>query len=268
MQSLKAEAPDKTGPGFVPKAPMNIDELDIPLSLVEDIMLRNLYTRSVASITMLGNSLKLSFPVVQNLFQRLRQQQLFEITGMKGNDYHFTLSGRGRELAAKRFNISHYSGPVPVSVKSYNAAVKAQRAELNTNRASLRSAFSDLVLTDNFLDQLGPALISQKPIFVYGPTGNGKTSIANRLIRVQQDSVLIPYALEYDGQIIVLYDPAVHRKVAAEDSEYDPRWVLCRRPCIITGGELEPKMLELQMEESTRVYAAPLQLKANNVNDV
>jgi hypothetical protein len=264
MQPLAAEAPDKAGPAFAPKAPKNIEELDIPLSLVEDIMLRHLYTRSVASITMLSKSLKLSFPVLQNVFQRLRKQQLFEVTGMKGNDYHFTLSGIGRELAVKRFNISHYSGPVPVSVKGYNAAVKAQTTELKTNRAYLKNAFSDLVLTDNFLDQLGPALISQKPIFIYGPTGNGKTSIANRLIRVHQDPVLIPYALEYDGQIIVLYDPAVHRKVDVEDSEHDPRWVLCRRPCIITGGELEPKMLELQMEESTKVYAAPLQLKANN----
>ena len=264
MQLPAAEASDKSGLAFVPKAPKDIEELDIPSSLVEDIVLRHLYTRSVASITMLSKSLKLSFPVVQSVFQRLRQQKLFEVTGMKGNDYHFTLSGIGRELAAKRFNISHYSGPVPVSVKEYSAAVKAQTTALITNRAYLKNAFSDLVLTDNFLDQLGPALISQKPIFLYGPTGNGKTSIANRLIRVHQDPVLIPYALEYDGQIIVLYDPSVHKIVAAEDSEHDPRWVLCRRPCIITGGELEPKMLELQMEESTKVYAAPLQLKANN----
>jgi hypothetical protein len=264
MQPLAAEAPAKTGLTVVPKAPKDIEELDIPLSLVEDILLRHMYTRSIVSTTMLSKSLKLSFPVVQNVFQRLRQQQLFEVTGMKGNDYHFTLSGIGRELAAKRFNISHYSGPVPVSVKGYNAVVKAQTTTLKTNRAYLKKAFSDLVLTNNFFDQLGPALISQKPIFIYGPTGNGKTSIANRLIRVHQDPVFIPFAVEYDGQIIVLYDAAVHKKVAAEDSEHDPRWVLCRRPCIITGGELEPKMLELQMEESTKVYAAPLQLKANN----
>ncbi|UCD82125.1 MAG: hypothetical protein JSW26_12075, partial [Desulfobacterales bacterium] len=151
MQPLAAEAPDKTGLAFAPKAPKDIEELDIPLSLVEDILLRHLYTRSVASITMLSKSLKLSFPVVQNVFQRLRQQQLFEVTGMKGNDYHFTLSGIGRELAAKRFNISHYSGPVPVSVKEYTAAVKTQTTTLKTSRAYLKNAFSDLVLTDNFL---------------------------------------------------------------------------------------------------------------------
>jgi hypothetical protein len=120
------------------------------------------------------------------------------------------------------------------------------------------------VLTDRFLDQLGPALISQNSIFLYGPTGNGKTSVVRRLSRIYQDAILIPYAVEYDGQVIVLYDPAVHEKVDTNATGIDPRWVLCRRPCILVGGELEPKMLELQMEESTKVYAAPLQMRANN----
>ena len=128
----------------------------------------------------------------------------------------------------------------------------------------LIDSFSDLVLTDGFLDQLGPALVSQNSIFLYGPTGNGKTSVVRRLARIYQDSVLIPYAVEFDGQIIVLYDPAVHERVDSNVSGIDPRWVLCRRPCILVGGELEPKMLELQLEESTQVYAAPLQMRANN----
>ncbi len=264
MQPQTVKILDRIGRAFVPKIPKDIEELDISLSLVEDIMLRHLYTKSVSSISKLCNSIKLTFSIVQNVFQGLRQQQLFEVTDMKGNDYYFTLSGKGRELAAKRFNISHYCGPAPVSVKSYHAVVKAQIADLKTDRSSLKSALSDLVLTNNIIAQLGPALISQKPIFLYGPTGNGKTSIANRLIRVLQDPILIPYAVEYDGQIIVLYDPSVHERVSSKDSEHDPRWVLCRRPCIIAGGELEPKMLELRIEESTNVYAAPMQMKANN----
>jgi hypothetical protein len=264
MQPQAVKIFDTPDRAFVLKTPKDIEELDISLSLVEDIMLRHLYTKSVSSISKLCNSIKLTFSIVQNVFQGLRQQQLFEVTDMKGNDYYFTLSGKGRELAAKRFNISHYCGPAPVSVKSYHAVVKAQIADLKTDRSSLKSALSDLVLTNNIIDQLGPALISQKPIFLYGPTGNGKTSIANRLIRVLQDPILIPYAVEYDGQIIVLYDPSVHERVSSKDSEHDPRLVLCRRPCIIAGGELEPKMLELRIEESTNVYAAPMQMKANN----
>jgi hypothetical protein len=265
MQPLAAENPDKADLAFVTKAPKDIEELDIPQSLVEDIMLRHLYSKGSSSLMYLCDSLKLSLPVIQNIFQRLRKQQLFEVTGMQGNDYHFTLSGIGQERASKLFNTCQYSGPAPVSVKNYITAVRSQTLKLNLNRPLLEKAFSDLVLTDRFLDQLGPALMTQKPIFFYGPTGNGKTSVASRLFRIYQEAVLIPYALEFDGQIIVLYDPAVHQSVDINGGyDLDPRWVSCRRPYIIVGGELEPKMLELQMEESSKVYAAPLQVKANN----
>ena len=249
---------------FSPAAPTKLEELDIPRSLVEDLMLRYLYTKGSSSIRDLSKALKLSFPLLHELFQQLRQKQLFEITGMEGSDYVFTLSGIGRETAEKRFMVGHYSGPAPVSMKSYNDAVRAQVVELKINPQLLKKTLSELVLTNKFLDQLGPALASQKAIFLYGPTGNGKTSVVSRLFRVYQDPVLLPYAVEVDGQIIVLYDPAVHEKIDTDITELDRRWVVCRRPCIIVGGEMEPNMLELQLEESTKVYAAPLQMKANN----
>jgi len=132
------------------------------------------------------------------------------------------------------------------------------------DRRILRTAFSDLIVTDRMLDQLGPALISQDSIFIYGPTGNGKTSLAERMLRVYQDAVLIPYAVEIDGQIISLFDPVVHQRIEMEDPEIDPRWVLCRRPCIVVGGELIPSMLELRLDDTSGIYAAPLQMKANN----
>ena len=249
---------------FSPAAPTKLEELDIPRSLAEDLMLRYLYTKGSSSIRDLSKALKLSFPLLHELFQQLRQKQLFEITGMEGSDYVFTLSGIGREMAEKRFTVGHYSGPAPVSIKSYNDAVRAQVVELKVNRQLLEKTLSELVLTNKFLDQLGPALASQKSIFLYGPTGNGKTSVVSRLFRVYQDPVLLPYAVEVDGQIIVLYDPTVHEKIDTDITGLDRRWVVCRRPCIIVGGELEPNMLELQLEESTKVYAAPLQMKANN----
>ena len=130
----------------------------------------------------------------------------------------------------------------------------------------MRHAISDLVVTDALLDQLGPALISQAALFLYGSTGNGKTSLAERLIRLYEDDVLIPYAVEVDGQIILLYDPVVHQRLDPEDHEpdHDPRWVRCRRPCIVAGGELVPSMLDLRMDEASGTYSAPLQMKANN----
>ena len=255
---------DSAKPVFAPQAPTKPEDLDIPLSLVDDLLLRCLFTRASCSLKELSRTLKLSFPLLHSVFQRLRHQQYFEVTGMEGNDYVFTLSGTGREIASKRFTISHYAGPAPVSMKTYEEAVRAQVVDLPVNQLLLKDALKDLVLTDRFLDQLGPALASQKSIFLYGPTGNGKTSVISRLFRIYQDAIVIPHAVEVDGQIIVLYDPAVHEKLAADTDGLDQRWVVCRRPCIIIGGELEPGMLELQLEESTKVYAAPMQMRANN----
>jgi type IV secretory pathway ATPase VirB11/archaellum biosynthesis ATPase len=113
-------------------------------------------------------------------------------------------------LAGERFQVSQYAGACPVSLKEYQAATKAQAAKVHVDRKTLRNAFSDLIVTDRMLDQLGPAIISQNSIFVYGPTGNGKTSLAERMLRVYQDAVLIPYAVEVDNQVISMYDPVVH----------------------------------------------------------
>jgi hypothetical protein len=258
------QKPKESKLSFYTKAPVKPEELDIPVFMAEDLMLRYLYTKGASSLRELSRSLKLSFPLLHILFQSMRQQQLFEITGMDGNDYLFTLSGIGREQAAKRFLICHYIGPAPVSVKAYTAAVRSQNIRPMINRPLLKMALADLVVTDRFLDELGPAVISQKSIFLYGPTGNGKTSVVSRLSRLYQDTIVIPYAVEVDGQVVVLYDPAVHEKAEDPVGGLDPRWVVCRRPCVVVGGELDPKMLELQLEESTKVYSAPVQMRANN----
>jgi hypothetical protein len=264
LREAKTKTPKDSRLSFLPKAPVAPEELDIPVSMAEDLILRYVYTKGNASLRELSKALKLSFPLLHSLFQRMRQQQFFEITGMDGNDYRFSLSGIGREHASKRFLICHYIGPAPVSVSAYTAAVRSQNIRLTIDRPTLKMALADLVLTHRFLDELGPALISQKSIFLYGPTGNGKTSVVSRLSRIHQDTVVIPYAVEIDGQVIVLFDPAVHERVEETVEGLDPRWAVCRRPCIIVGGELEPSMLELQLEETSKVYAAPVQMRANN----
>jgi hypothetical protein len=227
-------------------------------------MLRRLLLEGFTTLHALGASLRLSLPILNIVFNHMRQQQMVEVKGMQGNDYHFTLSQAGKMLASERFQITQYAGAAPVNLKDYHAATKAQAAQVRVDRKMLRSAFSDLVVPDNLLDQLGPALISQNSIFIYGPTGNGKTSLAERMLRVYQDAILLPYAVEVDSQIISLYDPVVHQKIESDDPDLDPRWVLCKRPCIVVGGELIPSMLELRLDESSGIYAAPLQMKANN----
>jgi hypothetical protein len=249
---------------FNPSIPQTFEDLGISQSLVLDLVVRRLLLEGFSNLQTLSNTLKLSIPVLTTVFNHMRSLQLVEVKGMLGNDYNFTLSQAGKALASERFQISQYAGAAPVSLKDYHSATKAQAAQVRIDRKILRSAFSDLVVNDALLDQLGPALISQNSIFVYGPTGNGKTSLAERMLRVYQDAVLMPYAVEVDNQVISLYDPVVHQKLDIDDPDVDPRWVLCRRPCIVVGGELIPSMLELRLDESSGIYAAPLQMKANN----
>jgi len=251
-------------PAFYPTAPEKIEDLQVSESVLMDLMVRRLSLEGTTNLTGLGEKLKLSYPVVDHLFRQMRQHQLVEVKGMQGNDYWITLSGAGRALSIERLHISKYAGAAPVSLNEYTAAVKAQAAEVDISRKSLRTALSDLVVTDQILDKLGPAVISQTSVFLYGPTGNGKTSLAERLLRVYQDCILMPYAVEVDSQIITVFDPVVHQRVETDDSEVDPRWILCRRPYIMVGGELVPGMLEMRLDEASGIYSAPLQMKANN----
>src|SRR5580698_1328258 len=249
---------------FAPSIPQDFKELGISESLVLDLMLRRLLIEGFSSIAGIAKSLRLSHRIVDIVFKHMRSQQLIEVKGMIGNDYSFTLSAAGKQLAGERFQISQYAGACPVSLKDYHKATKVQSAKVHVDRKILRAAFNDLIVTDRMLDQLGPAIISQNSIFVYGPTGNGKTSLAERMLRVYKDAVLIPYAVEVDNQIISLYDPVVHQPIESDEQDLDPRWLLCKRPCIVVGGELIPSMLELRLDEASGIYAAPLQMKANN----
>jgi len=249
---------------FSPAVPQTFKDLGVPESLVMDLVLRRLLIEGYSSLASLSRSLRLAVPIVDAVFKHMRSQQLVEIKGMTGNDYNFLLSAAGKQLAGERFQVSQYAAACPVSLKEYNAATKAQSAKVEVDRRMLRQAFSDLVVSDRMLDQLGPAIISQNSIFVYGPTGNGKTSLAERMLRVYQDGILLPYAVEVDSQIISLYDPVVHTPLETDRDDVDPRWILCKRPCIVVGGELIPSMLELRLDEASGIYAAPLQMKANN----
>ena len=249
---------------FSPAVPQNFAEVGISESLVLDLVLRRMLIEGFSSLAGLSRALRLSVPIIDLAFKHMRSQQLVEIKGMTGNDYNFVLSAAGKQLAGERFQVSQYAGACPVSLKEYHAATKVQAARVVVDRKTLRNAFSDLIVTDRMLDQLGPAIISHNSIFVYGPTGNGKTSLAERMLRVYQDAILIPYAVEVDNQIISLYDPVVHQPIDHDDENTDPRWIMCRRPCIVVGGELIPSMLELRLDEASGIYAAPLQMKANN----
>ncbi|HEY1336983.1 MAG TPA: AAA family ATPase [Bryobacteraceae bacterium] len=251
-------------PEVRPLIPDKIEDLGIPRSLVADLILRFLWLHGTGTLAALNQALKLSFPVLEVMFHQFRQQQLLEVKGMLGNDYSFSLTAAGRTLATARNEVCQYVGPAPVSIQEYHRVVKAQAAQVRLSRESLRRAFHDLVLPDSLLDALGPSLIGHQSLFLYGGTGNGKTSIAERILRIYHDTVLVPYTVEVDGHIITLFDPVVHRQVPTEDENLDPRWAVCERPCITVGGELSAAMLELRLDEATRVFISPAQMKANN----
>jgi hypothetical protein len=256
--------PEITASDRRPMMPDRLEELEIPRSLVADLFLRYLWLHGSGTLSALHETLKLSFPVLEAVFHQFRQQQLLDVKGTIGNDYTFILTATGRAQATARSEMCQYVGPAPVSIQQYHRVVKAQAPKVKLSRTSLRDAFSDLVLPDDFLDQLGPSLIGQESLFLYGGTGNGKTSVAERIPRIYRDQILVPYAVEVNGHIVTVFDPVVHRAVPNDDDRLDPRWVMCERPCITVGGELSAAMLELRLDDATRVFIAPCQMKANN----
>jgi len=262
--TLPEVLPASKRPAFWPPLPEALADLDISPTLVQDLFMRTVREQGTSSLGSLRERLKLPHMVLEPVFRQLRQQSYLDVKGMQGNDYYFGLTAAGKALALERASICAYAGPAPVSLPAYERAVRLQAAHVQVNRDSLSQALGDLVLPDSLLDQLGPALISQKALFLYGPTGNGKTSLAERLLRVYQDAVLIPYALEISGYVITLFDPVLHRPLAAQPDDLDARWLLCHRPSVAVGGELVSEMLELRSDASSGIYSAPLQMKANN----
>lgn len=248
---------------YRPQVPFSMEETGISRTLVEDLFLRHAHLKRCNTIELISQSMALPYPIVSGVFRDLRQQRLLEVSGMLGDDYVFALTGAGRAMAAERCRVCQYAGPAPVSLGAYQRSMREQRPQVAVNRAALRAAFGDLVVSDRLLDQLGPALVAQTPIFLYGPTGTGKSSLAERLLRVYGDELLIPYAVEVDNQIIALFDPAVHERIEVNLEDVDPRWMACRRPCVIVGGELVPSMLELRLDPSSGTYAPPVQMRAN-----
>jgi hypothetical protein len=252
---------------FWPAIPRVLEDIDVSEHLLLDIAMRHIYLRGTCSIEMLAGMMKLSIEIAETLFRRLADQKFIEVRRMVGDDYIFALSPSGRAMSIERSATLQYSGPVPVSLAAYTKSVRAQIAQVAIGRESLRDAFHDIILNDGVLDSLGPALVSQRSLFLYGPSGTGKTTISERLSRVYRDAILIPYAVEVDGQIITIGDPAVHQEVPAENPdapELDRRWMHCRRPFLAVGGELVTSMLDLQRDEGPGTYVAPLQMKANN----
>jgi len=241
-------------------------DLGIPRSLVHELALKILYLRGELSLRELAHHMRISYSIVEEVFQRLRKEQLCEVKGMVGSVHYITTTSAGKARAAELLSQNQYTGPAPVSLEDYSARVLQQSIRSSSvTPAEVERGFSHLVLAPQTLDQIGTAAVSGTSIFIYGPPGTGKTAIAETLPGLYQDSVWVPHAVEVDGQIITVFDSSVHEPLeTSADQDADNRWVLCKRPRIMAGGELTIEMLELQFHPVTKFYAAPLQMKANN----
>ena len=239
-------------------------DLDISLDLMIDLALRRVQLDDTSSISRLSQVLGLPVRTVDQVFAELRTRKWVEVQGLVGHDYTFTLTAQGREQAVERSSRTRYAQIAPVSLDSYARTVANQRAHPRVRRADIQQAYSDMVLTDDLIEQLGPAFTSQGSMFIYGPSGTGKTSLGERLTRLYRDGVLVPHAVEVDGHIITVFDPLVHRPLDPQPTDIDPRWVACYRPLVSVGGELDLDMLQLRFDSTSGTYSAPLQMRANN----
>lgn len=246
------------------QAPKHIAALGVPESMTLEIVLRRALFDGHTSTMQLATSLAVTPFLMESAVEHLRRESLLEVSGLEGRNLMLGLTELGRAQAIDRMNLCRYAGAVPVSLADYAEVVRGQHRQPKIHHDTIRAAFTDLVISDRLLDELGPAILAKGAIFLYGPPGTGKSSIAERLIRVHEDQVVVPRAVEVDGQIITVFDPVIHQAADPQPKGLDPRWVLCRRPSVIVGGELRASQLDLSHDANAGVYAAPLQMQANN----
>lgn len=262
---------------LAPPEPRSLQDTGLNVGLLTDLALRLLYYGGIVSGIELADRMRLPWNgVVADLVDFLVEEKWADLRGGKGfgrASVDFVLTERGREAAREAVSRSAYVGPAPVPIAQYNSLVGSQSLDgVSVGRADLEDAFSHLVLEPSLLDRIGPAVNSSRSLFLYGPPGNGKTSIAETLSQVLGGEVFIPHALEVDGQVIKVFDPLVHIEVSLDSGdplegrrglEFDRRWLLSRRPTVVVGGELTLETLDLIWNADAKYYEAPFQVKAN-----
>ena len=266
----------QTGNVMAPPAPKTLADMKLSTVMMRDIVLKTMFRKNVDMVSELSEAVCLPIPVTQELVDLARSQRLVEATGTlnanNGNEMGYQLTDQGKARALDALAQSEYFGAMPVPLEVYREQVKRQSVRnMQITRSQLTGAMGHLVLPDSLLDQLGPSVSAGRSILMYGPPGNGKSSISNGIRDALGDRVYVPRAIEYAGQVITVYDPIVHS--AAEEivddpnslrraTRYDMRYVCCERPTVITGGELSLSMLDLVYNPTARTYQAPLQLKS------
>lgn len=263
-----------------PQLPNTVVGTGIDSVLLLELALKGMYSENIETASQLSRVMKLSNTVVEQLLKAATDRKLIEtLAAASGvntrSEIRMTLTRAGREWAADALNRGQYFGPAPVSLKDWQERIQQQRVTNEiVSREKLEAAFQGLVMPERFLKRLGPAVNSGNAILIYGPAGNGKTTIAEIVGKVFENVIYVPYCVEINGEIMKVFDPTVHRVVddapasngvaSLRRSRIDPRWVACYRPMVVTGGELTVEMLDLKFNPIAKFYEAPLHIKALN----
>ncbi|AFO90335.1 ATPase [Phaeobacter inhibens] len=266
----------ETSAVMAPPSPRGLEQMQLPMVMMRDILLKTIFRKTCENVSEIAAAICLPIPVTQELVDIAREQKLLEATGTlnanSGNEMGYQLTEAGKARALDALSQSEYYGAMPVPLDIYREQVKRQSIRnILVTRQQLLGAMGHLVLPDSLLDHLGPAVSAGRSILMYGPPGNGKSSISNGIRDALGDHVYVPRAIEYAGQVITVYDPIVHTAVPLPEDDpnslrrarrFDSRYVMCERPTVVTGGELSLSMLDLVYNPTARTYQAPLQLKS------
>jgi hypothetical protein len=257
-----------------PAAPRTVEETGLSFLFLVELTTKLLFRGGSLRLADLSERSKLSRGVLEPVLSFMRQERLCELFSRStaDMDVSYVLSDLGRQRAEEFLAKSQYAGPAPVPLDAYLEICAGQRVStISVGQQDMQRAYSGIVVDPWVLDQLGASMNSGRAVFLFGPPGSGKTFIAERLVEALGGQILVPHAIEIDGEVVTVFDPLVHqpldlstgRTLHLEKQFGDPRWIICRRPVVIAGGELTLSMLDLQFDAATRFYSAPPQLKAN-----
>ena len=265
----------------VPPIPLKIINTGLNEVFLCNLLLKIAFQEAgTFTLRQIARKISLPYSVLNELIEALKadhQIAILSATGYGRESQIFELTQRGRERAIAAMNVSLYASAAPVPLQDYTRILAQQYVQqVQIDGDWMRKSLSHMVMSEKLLDQLGPAFSSGRAIFLYGPPGTGKSSVAEALGRALPDHIYIPQAVEVGGQVIRIFDPAIHFEVAEEEDDenmqldinanlkHDPRWIKCRRPVVMVGAEFTPDMLDMHWDEHSKFYEAPVQMKAAN----